>query len=69
MPARVSGLFLCRGNPSIQSTTMSITHDPKTNEITVRFKLPAQPGISKSSGKANNCGGTGGFVPTTAQVV
>ena len=47
---------------------MSITHDPKTNEVTVKFKLPAQAGISKSSGKRNNCGGTGGFVVTSAQV-
>lgn len=47
---------------------MSITHDPKTNEITVKFKLPEQPSVSKSSGKANNCGGTGGFVLTSATV-
>ena len=47
---------------------MNITHDPKTNEITIKFRLPEQPGVSKSSGKANNCGGTGGFVVTPATV-
>ncbi len=47
---------------------MQITHDSKTNEITVRFTLPAQPAQSKSSGKMNNCGGTGGFVVTPATV-
>ena len=47
---------------------MNITHDPKTSEVTIRFTLPASPSVSKSSGKANNCGGTGGFVMTSATV-
>jgi hypothetical protein len=47
---------------------MSITHDPKTNTLNISIQLPAQPSISKSSGKMNNCGGTGGFVVTTATV-
>jgi hypothetical protein len=47
---------------------MQITHDPKTNELTIKLKLPAQPSASKTSGKLNNCGGTGGFVLTPATV-
>jgi hypothetical protein len=47
---------------------MNITHDPKTNELTIKIKLPEKPTLSKSSGKLNNCGGTGGFVVTPATV-